>query len=153
VKDWQSEPMRQRPEDLVLPALLGQVEVVAHHLLAVDHAARGMENDRFYQRLHAPLEELARATGPAFDWLAKAVTSRKLPGSPPELEQALAVVDEAYARQRQARAASAFATEEVLRFCTFFFNLREVTGGLQAIEATVGGEGRAPAPANAPAGR
>jgi uncharacterized membrane protein YccC len=146
VKDWQSEPMRQRPEDLVLPALVGQVEGVGHHLLAVDRAARGMEHDTFYQQLRPRLDELARAAGEAFDWLALALTSRELPGSPPQLDATLTAVDEAFDRQRQTRASSAFATEEVLRFSTFFFNLREVTSGLRAIEGVVRGEGLLPAP-------
>jgi uncharacterized membrane protein YccC len=151
LKDWQSEPMRQRPEDLVLPALVSLVEEVGHHLLAVDHAARGMEHDSFYRRLRGPLEELTGATGSAFDWLAMAFTSRQLPGPPPELDQPLSAVDMVYDQYRQTRWSSAFATEEVLRFCTFFFNLREVTSGLRAIEVAVWGENLLPAPQLPPA--
>jgi uncharacterized membrane protein YccC len=139
LKDWRTEPMRQRPEDLVLPALVGGVEVVTHHLLALDRAAGGMEQDHFYQSVRATLEELASVTSPAFDWLARAVIAPGVPDAPPDLDRALAAVDAEYERQRQAGALRALATEEVLRFCTFFFNLREVTQGLGAIEAALRG--------------
>jgi uncharacterized membrane protein YccC len=141
VKDWQSEPMRQRPEDLMLMKLVGMVEDVAQHLLAVDLAARGMEHDTYFQRLQTPLEEVAGATGSAFDALATAVTSRQVSISPTNLDQGLTAVDQAYERLRETRASSAFSADEVLRFCTFFFNLREVTCKLRAIEAAVQGDG------------
>jgi uncharacterized membrane protein YccC len=144
VGDWQSEPMRQRPEDGGLPALVGQIGEVRHHLLAVDRAAAAMGQDTFYRKLQAPLGELAQATGAAFDWLAAAVTSPKLPDGSPNLDQALAAVDREYDRLREARASSAFAAEEILRFCTFFFNLKAVTRGLRALEEAVAGEGKVP---------
>jgi uncharacterized membrane protein YccC len=135
VKDWQNEPMRQRPEDLVLMTFTGLVEDIAHHLLAVDLAGQGMEHDTFYQRLQAPLENLAQVTGTAFESLAKGITSRQCPAIPTNLDPALLAVDQEFERQRETRATSAYPTEEILRFCGFYFNLREVTRKLGALEA------------------
>jgi uncharacterized membrane protein YccC len=142
--DWQSEPMRQRPEDRLLPAFVGQIGEVRLHLLVVDRAAAAMAHDTFYRRLQAPLGELAQATGDAFDWLAVAVTSPRPPDRAPVLNQALVAVDREYDQLREARASSAFATDEILRFCTFFFNLKEVTQGLCAMARALVGAQEAP---------
>ena len=61
----------------------------------------------------------------------------------------LAAVDREYDRLWEARASSAFATEEVLRFCAFFFNLKEVAHGLRAMESAIAG-GRRPRPPDTP---
>jgi uncharacterized membrane protein YccC len=144
VGDWQSEPMRQRPEDRILPALVGQIGEVRLHLLVVDRAAAAMARDTFYRKLQEPLEELAQATRDAMDWLAMAVTSPRPPDRSPVLDQALAAVGRQYDQLWEARESSAFATAEILRFCTFFFNLKEVTHGLRTMERVIAGENEAP---------
>jgi hypothetical protein len=139
VGDWQSEPMRQRPEDRDLAAFGEQIREVWLHLLAVDRAAAAMARDTLYRKFQTPLGELAQATGAAFDWLAMAVTSLRPPDRSPVLDQALAALDREYDRLWEAQASSAFATEEILRFCAFFFNLKEVTHGLRAMERAIAG--------------
>jgi uncharacterized membrane protein YccC len=137
--DWQSEPMRQRPEDRDLAAFVELIREVWHHLLAVDHAAAAMALDTFYRKFQTPLRELAEATGHAFVWLAAAVTSRRPPDRSPVLDQALAALDREYDRLWEVRGSSDFATEEILRFCAFFFNLKEVAEGLRAMERAISG--------------
>jgi hypothetical protein len=90
-----------------------------------------------------PLGELAQATGAAFDWLAAAVVSPSPLDGLPGLDKVLEAVDGEYDQLREARASSAFAAAEILRFCTFFFNLKEVTHGLRAMEGVLAGEGKA----------
>ena len=137
VGDWQSEPMRQRPEDRDLAAFVEQIREVWYHLLAVDHAAAAMARDTFYRQFQTPLGELADATGHAFVWLAAAVTSWGPPDRSPVLDQALAALDREYDRLWEVRGSSDFATEEILRFCAFFFNLKEVTERLRAMERAI----------------
>jgi uncharacterized membrane protein YccC len=139
VGDWQSEPMRQRAEDRDLAALGEQIREIWLHLLAADRAAAAMTRDTFYRKFQTPLGELAETTGTAFDWLAVAVTSPRLPDKSPVLDQALAALEREYDRLWEARTSSAFATEEILRFCAFFFNLKEVTQGLRAMERAIAG--------------
>jgi uncharacterized membrane protein YccC len=139
IGDWQSEPMRQRPEDRDLAAFVEQIRGVWHHLLAVDHAAAAMARDTFHRKFQTPLGELAEATGHAFVWLAAAVTSRRPPDRSPVLDQSLEALDREYDRLWEVPGSSDFATEEILRFCAFFFNLKEVTEGLRAMERAIAG--------------
>jgi hypothetical protein len=101
-----------------------------------------MAQDTFYRKFQTPLGELAEATGHAFIWLAAAVTSPRPPDRSPVLDQALAALDREYERLWEVRASSDFATEEILRFCAFFFNLKEVTERLRAMERAIAGGGR-----------
>jgi hypothetical protein len=88
--------------------------------------------------LQGPLSDLATVTHAAFEWLAVAVTGPELPAAaPPNLRQALREVETVYDSLRESRACSSFPAEEVLRFCTFFFNLKAVTRGLRAMVVTL----------------
>ncbi len=122
-------------------ALAGEAHDLRDHILALDQAARSAQDDSFYRNLEARLSELVAVSSATFHWLADAL-SQAPSGSAPDLKRAVTAVDDEFTRLRQVHASSNHTIDEVLRFCTFYFTLRNIARDLALLAVQVQGEKR-----------
>ena len=87
--------------------------------------------DSYYRKLEPRLSELTAVSREGFRWLADAVGKAPAGAAPaPALEAALEAADADFAALR-VHASADFPADEMLRFCTFFFTLRNIAQDLR----------------------
>jgi len=123
LRDLESEPGR-RAEEEKLATLLSLTGDLRHHILALEAAGRDMGDDQYFRHLGQQLTGLTTAVSEALVWLAM-VLRRESPLPPvPNLQGPLDAADAEYARLRAAGAGKSYSTDEILRYCSYFFSLR-----------------------------
>jgi hypothetical protein len=139
LRDVVHEPFGRHPHEPLWVALAGEAHDLRDHVLALDQAARSAQDDSFYRKLDPRLSELVAVSSATFHWLADAL-SQTPSASAPDLKRAVTAVDDEFTRLRQVHASSAHPIEEVLRFCTFYFTLRNIARDLSLRAVQVQGE-------------
>jgi uncharacterized membrane protein YccC len=125
LSDLRREPRDLRAEEGTLTALAASIEELEHHLQAIEHAAHSVPTDSLHHHLEAPLAELRGTTIRGFDWLTGRLTGQAV-GLPPDLDPSVRAAEEALTAVRAAGTGRGLPTEEILRFYSWFYNLRSV---------------------------
>jgi uncharacterized membrane protein YccC len=123
--DLKNEPRGPRPGEASLLFLAAHVQEVAEYLAVMESALPAPAAPTALAPLIPRLSALSEATAAGFGWLAQALGAAPA-GAAPDLDAAVRSADEEFGQLRAAGAFRVVTTEEVLRYCTFYFTTREV---------------------------
>jgi uncharacterized membrane protein YccC len=127
--DLASEPGSLRPERLRLVALADDAGDLTESLIALDDAAQALRRDEYLtrmDRLGPELLTLSRAITAGVEWVIKDLGGATPTEPPPDLEQAMKAIDARFLRLSEQGLLRHYTPPELLRFCSFLFNLRAV---------------------------
>jgi len=139
--DVNREPGDHRQEIATWTSYIRLCEELEHHTLAVEHLQRGMYDVSFAHHLADPMHSLVTLTVQGLDRIIERLeskaTNKELVST--GLDASISGADAALTRLREQGLTLSFGIPEVVRFCTFFFNLRAVgrhVGGLDTLLST-----------------
>ncbi len=136
LKESLKEPAKTASEDQILTSLMIDEEKIIEHISAMDEAAQNTEGDTIHLKLVPQLAELAQETATAFSRLAEAMTARQPQPQVPELNSAVVAVDEQLFALRKVGASQSHPLDEIMRFYSFVYSMKELVKNLQNIAAT-----------------
>jgi uncharacterized membrane protein YccC len=115
---------------ILLASIQQSITRLRDHLLGMDYSARQMARDSFYHPLIPRLRDLASAIEQAFAYIAHDIADTAAPPARLALEEPLARLDDDFASLRASGAARRHESEELLRFYSLFYRLRQLVAEL-----------------------
>lgn len=112
-------------------------ERIAEHLLSMEHAVHYEELETLHELVAKDMDVLAQTTITAMTRLALAISQERDPGPMADLERAMAAAEDCLTRVRRERVLPSYSLESVMRFFSYYYNMKQV-----AVELT-GMAGRA----------
>jgi uncharacterized membrane protein YgaE (UPF0421/DUF939 family) len=141
--DLASEPGLLRPQRRRLVGLAADAGDLAENLIALDDSAQALRRDEFLthlDRLGPELLALSGAVQSGVEWLIREVSQTRKGEPPPDLDSAIKAIDARFLRLSEQGLLRHYSPSELLRFCSFLFNLRAVGREVAKMLATAAPE-------------
>jgi len=132
--DLQREPGDHRQEILIWGAHLRFCDELELHALALEHSQRWLRGVTLGDQLAEPLQSLTTLTQQCLDRLVARLEGQEVAVPATGLDAALAGCDAAMVRLREQGITLSYAMPDVIRFCTYFFNLRAISRHASGLE-------------------
>jgi uncharacterized membrane protein YccC len=137
LEEAKREPGGLGKSDHITVSLCNFTERIAEHLLSMEHAVHHEELEELHGFVAREMDLLAQTTITAMTRLALAIGQDRLPGPMDDVARAIADAEDALSRLRVQSVLPGYRLEVVMRFFSYYYNMREV-----AVELT-GMAGRA----------
>ncbi|MFZ5425625.1 MAG: FUSC family protein [Thermodesulfobacteriota bacterium] len=131
------EPSGLTRSEHITVSLFNFTERIAEHLLSMEHAVHHEELEELHGHVSKEMDLLAQTTIIAMTRLALAIAEDRDPGPMDDLKRAVDRAEDALSRIRQQRVLPSHSLESVMRFFSYYYNMKQV-----AVELT-GMAGRA----------
>ncbi|MFB3814258.1 MAG: aromatic acid exporter family protein [Terriglobales bacterium] len=116
-------------DDEMLLSLFHFSERIRDHVFGIDYSARAMVHDRFFRLLEPELRALLSDVQDSFDFLASELHERRT-AEPPALEATLENMERRFSTVRRSGASLEYTSDELLRFYSLFYRLRQLVSEL-----------------------
>jgi len=137
LEEAKKEPSGLTRSQHITVSLFNFTERIAEHLLSMEHAVHHEELEELHGLVSQEMDLLAQTTITAMTRLALAMGEDRDPGPMDDLRRAMDRAEEALTRIRQQRVLPSYSLESVMRFFSYYYNMKQV-----AVELT-GMAGRA----------
>ena len=137
LEEAKREPSGLTHSEHISVSLFNFTERIAEHLLSMEHAVHYEELETLHELVAKDMDVLAQTTITAMTRLALAISQERDPGPMADLERAMAAAEDCLTRVRRERVLPSYSLESVMRFFSYYYNMKQV-----AVELT-GMAGRA----------
>lgn len=120
------EPSGFTRQEHVTVSLYNFTERIAEHLLSMEHAVHHEELGGLHLQVAEEMDLLAQTTITAMTGLALAITHERDPGALDGLRRTVATAEEALGRLRKRQVLPGYDLESIMRFFSYYYNMREV---------------------------
>lgn len=127
LSDVQREPGSHTP---LLQSLKESADRLRDHIYGIDYSARRMEQDSVPRQLEPQLGALFAAIEQAFNLIAADLRDQPVPTPTASLDNALEEVENRFTDLRQTGHMRQYDNDELLRFYSLFYRLRQLTNEL-----------------------
>lgn len=126
LEEARQEPLGFSGDEHITVSLYNFAERIAEHLLSMEHAVHHEELASLHDLVSNEMDLLAQTTITAMSSLALAIAHNRDPGGLEGLERAVAAAEQALGRIRRQHVLPGQELEVVMRFFSYYYNLREV---------------------------
>jgi uncharacterized membrane protein YccC len=133
LEEAKQEPSGFSPGEHITVSLYNFTERLAEHLLSMEHAVHHHELESLHGLVGTEMDLLARTTIAAMTRLAHAISQDEAPSPMDDLKRAADGAEKALARLRKQHVLPAYELEAVMRFFSYYYNMREVARELTAM--------------------
>jgi uncharacterized membrane protein YccC len=133
LEEAKQEPSGFSRQEHIIVSLYNFTERLAEHLLSMEHAVHHRELESLHGLVADEMDHLARTTVEAMTRMALAIGQGGDPGPMDDLTRAVDGAEEALSRIRQQKVLPAYELEPVMRFFSYYYNMREVARELTAM--------------------
>lgn len=133
LKEAKKEPAGLASGEHITLSLYNFTERIAEHLLSMEHAVHHPDLESLHAHVAREMDLLAQTTITAMTRLALAIAQERDPGPMDDLKRAVATAEEALARLRGMRVLPGYELEAVMRFFSYYYNMREVAMELEGM--------------------
>lgn len=124
------EPAGFTREEHLVVSLYNFTERIAEHLLAMEHAVHFQQLEPLHGQVVEAIEDLWRNCDATMSALASAIDRNNTPPDLESLRRASRNAESALAKLRRTHVTHGFSLETVMRFMTYYYNMREVAAEL-----------------------
>ena len=126
LEETKREPAGLSKQDHITVSLFNFTERIAEHLLSMEHAVHHEELESLHEMVAKEMDLLAQTTITAMTRLAMAIGQDRNPGPMDDLLRAVAAAEDSLSRIRKQHVLPSYDLESVMRFFSYYYNMREV---------------------------
>lgn len=138
LEEAKREPGGLGKSDHITVSLCNFTERIAEHLLSMEHAVHHEELKELHGFVAQEMDLLAQTTITAMTRMALAIGSDRPVGPVDDVNRAIDAAEEALSRLRVQRVLPGYALEAVMRFFSYYYNMREVAVELVSMAGRAG---------------
>lgn len=126
LEEAKREPAGLAVREQITVSLFNFTERIAEHLLSMEHAVHHDELEELHGFVAKEMDLLAQTTITAMTRLALAIGAERHPGPVDDVVRAIGEAEDALSRLRMERVLPGYTLEVVMRFFSYYYNMREV---------------------------
>ncbi len=132
------EPSGLSRSELITVSLYNFTERIAEHLLSMEYAVHFEELEALHGLVAKEMDLLAQTTITCMTRMALAIGASRDPGTLDDLKKALDNADAALTRIRMQRVLPSYGLESVMRFFSYYYNMKQVAVELTGMAERAG---------------
>ncbi|WP_243359949.1 FUSC family protein [Fundidesulfovibrio terrae] len=126
LEEAKKEPAGLSKQDHISVSLFNFTERIAEHMLSMESAVHHDDLESLHGMVAKEMDMLAQTTITAMTRLALAVSQDRDPGPMDDLKRAVAAAEDGLSRIRKQHVLPTYDLEPVMRFFSYYYNMREV---------------------------